>query len=160
MCDRGGVCAVHALDELGGLSDAGRRLDPVHLFSRHCGAFRSLARGDEFGFAFAAGRSGGVGHFDVRGACPVHVVAVAHVGCDRALEQHGLLRHVSDLVAKGFQIVFAHVHTVDEHLPGRHVVEARHEVDEAGLAGAGGADERDGLALFGGEVDAFERRLA
>ena len=40
------------------------------------------------------------------------------------------------------------------------VIEARHEIDKRRLAGAGGADERHRLALLGGEVDAFQHRLA
>ncbi len=46
--------------------------------------------------------------------------------------------------------------TVDEHRPARRIVEARHEVDERGLAGSRRADDRKRGARLDDEVDALE----
>ena len=156
--DRGGIPAVHARHELAGLRHVGGGPDAIQLLGRYIGTFRGLASGDQRGLALAPGRGGGIGHLDLRRVA--RLIAVAHVGGHGAPEQHGLLRHVADLVAQGLQVVVAHVHAVDQHLALAGVIEARHEIDKRRLAGAGGADERHRLALLGGEVDAFQHRLA
>ena len=48
---------------------------------------------------------------------------------------------------------------VDPHRAAHHIVEARDQVDDGGLAGAGGADDRDRLARLGDEADAAQHVL-
>ena len=158
LCDRGGVSAVHARHEFAGLRHVGGGLDALHPLGRQAGVLRGLVRGEQCGLVLAAGGGGAVRHLDLRRVA--RLIAVAHVGGHGALEQHGLLRHVADLVAQGLQVVVAHVHAVDQHLAFADVIEARHEVDQRRFAGAGGSDERHGLALRGGEADTFEHRFA
>src|SRR5262249_21463899 len=66
------------------------------------------------------------------------------------------LQDNADLVAQRAQLVIAHVPPVNERLARDHVVEARDETDQAGLARAGQSDERDHLARFGVERNSFE----
>jgi hypothetical protein len=76
-------------------------------------------------------------------------VAVAGVGASVAQvrrhgagEQERLLGHVADLAPQQIEVEVAHVDTVDQHAALGDVGEARHQVDERGLAGAGAADDR------------------
>ena len=48
----------------------------------------------------------------------------------------------------------ADVHPVHEHRALRHIVEARDQVDQRGLAGAGLSDQGDDLVRLDGQVDA------
>ena len=65
---------------------------------------------------------------------------------DRAAEQKALLRDDAELAAQRRLRDVAQVVAVDEHRAARRVVEARDELGDRRLAGAGRADERDGLA--------------
>ena len=65
---------------------------------------------------------------------------------DRAAEQERLLRHDPHLRAQRVHRDVAEVEAVDQHAALGRVVEARDELGERRLAGAGGADQRDGLA--------------
>ena len=75
--------------------------------------------------------------------------AEADVVHDRVAEQEGVLQHDADLPAQAGARHIAHVEAVDRTAPPRHIVEARDQVDDGGLAGAGRADDRDGLARLG-----------
>ena len=79
------------------------------------------------------------------------------VGADRAREQERLLRHDPQLRAQRREGHVADVVPVDQHAPGGRVVEARDELREGRLAGAGRADERDGLAGGDPQIDVVER---
>ena len=52
----------------------------------------------------------------------------------------------------------ADVHAVHEHRAFRHIVEARDQVDQRGLAGAGLADQGDDLVRLDGQVDVGQGR--
>ena len=54
----------------------------------------------------------------------------------------------------------AHVDAVDQDAALERVVEARDEVDQAGLAGAAAADQGDGLAGLGADRDVLEDDVA
>src|ERR1035437_5013139 len=76
---------------------------------------------------------------------------VGDVVCDGALKQPGVLQDHAEgatyLVAGQLGVV----RTVEPDVPGVDLVEAYEQVDECGLACAGGADDRDALA--GGHVE-------
>jgi hypothetical protein len=69
---------------------------------------------------------------------------------DRVVEQDGFLGDEADVAAQAAQGEFAQVAAVDAHVPGHGIEEARQEVDQRGLAGAGAADEGDEFAGAGG----------
>ena len=79
---------------------------------------------------------------------------------DGAGEQGGLLEHDADLGAQRFDGHVADIVPVDQDAPFAGVVEARQQVDDAGLARACGAQQGDGLAGASLEVDIFEHGLA
>ncbi len=54
----------------------------------------------------------------------------------------------------------AHIQAVDQHRAAVDIVEARDQVDDGGLAGAGWADDGDRLAGLGGEADVLQHRLS
>ena len=95
-------------------------------------------------------------HFCLAGV-GASVADVVHHG---VAEEERILQHDADLLAQAVERHGAHVHTVDRHLPGRHVVEARQQVDQRRLARTRRPDDGDGLSRFGGQVDALEHRLA
>ena len=82
---------------------------------------------------------------------------VAQVVEDRFGEQQVFLKDIGDLIADGVGIDLTGVHAVEQDTPGGRLQEARHEVGEAGLAGAGGTDKGDDLAHAGVEGDPVER---
>ena len=81
------------------------------------------------------------------------------VVADRAAEQERLLRHDPHLPPQRPRLHVAQVVPVDEHPALARVVEARGELGERRLAGAGRADERDRLARGHVQVDLAQRRL-
>ena len=89
---------------------------------------------------FRIARRGG----DVFFACIEATVADV-LGGVRA-EQHGILRHQRDLGAQGLRIESAQVDAVEAHAAGVGIVEAHQQLQHRALAGAGGADQRDGFA--------------
>ena len=75
---------------------------------------------------------------------------------DAAGEEHGLLGDVADLVVEAFEGVILHAHAVQQDFAAGRVIEARDQVDQARLAAAGGADDREGLTLFHLEGDVLQ----
>ena len=71
---------------------------------------------------------------------------VGDVGAHGVVEEHRLLRHEADLLAQARERRVAHVDAVDQDRALGHVVEARQQVDERGLAGAARAHDRHHLA--------------
>ena len=90
--------------------------------------------GDE---VVGVGHAGGVFHRLVAGLR----VAKADVFGDGAGEEEGVLRHQADLAAQRGLGHRAHVDAVDAHRALADLVEARHQVGDGGLAGAGRADQ-------------------
>ena len=86
-------------------------------------------------------------------------VAEADVFGDGAGEEEGVLQDDGEVAAEGGEIVFAEVDAVEADCSGGDVVEAHHQAGEGGFAGAGVADDGDGLAGFDGEGDVFENPL-
>ena len=78
---------------------------------------------------------------------------------DGAAEEERLLRHDGQLLAQRALRDVAHVVAVDEDLARLRVVEAGEQLDDCGLAGAGGADERDGPAGRDDQVDVVQHGL-
>ena len=102
-----------------------------------------------------------VQHIDVAGglaqACVGDgLVAEANVLGQRAGEEERVLQHDGEVLAQRGQIVLAKVDAVHQDLPGSHVVEAHHQADEGGLAGAGVAHDGHRLARLDGEGDVFQ----
>lgn len=84
--------------------------------------------------------------------------AVGDVVADRVREQEGVLGDQADRGAQGVQGEFADVVAADEDGSVGHVVEARQEQGDRGLARAGGADDREGLAGADLEAEPVENR--
>ena len=80
------------------------------------------------------------------------LLGIEQVVADGAVEEIALLCHNADVGAQKAQVIALDVDTVDGDLAAGHVVEAGDEVDERGLAGAGGSD--DGVHLSGGDGEA------
>src|ERR1035437_3414092 len=79
------------------------------------------------------------------------LLPVGDVVCDGALKQPGVLQDHAEgatyLVAGQLSLVGA----VEPDVPGVDLIEAYEQVDQRGLARAGGADDRDALA--GGHIE-------
>ncbi|KAF1047543.1 MAG: hypothetical protein GAK38_01894 [Xylophilus sp.] len=86
--------------------------------------------------------------------------AVGDVLRHRRGEQEGLLLHHADGAADAVQAQVAHVVAADQHRALIHVVEAVDQRGDAGLARAGGADQRDRLVRRHHEVDAVQHTVA
>ncbi len=69
----------------------------------------------------------------------------------RSGKQKRILQHHAETAAKFGQVHFFHIDAVDSDRAFLHVVEAHQQRDDRGLAGAGVADDGDGLAGFDGE---------
>ena len=80
----------------------------------------------------------------------------ADVFGDGAGEEERVLQHDAEVLAQRGELVLAHVDAIDEHLAALHIVEAHHERDDGGLAGAGVADDGGGLVGLDGEGDAAQ----
>src|SRR5699024_8179654 len=100
----------------------------------------------------------GLGRLDdlVRGGVRA---AVGDVVPDRPAEQPGVLQHHADVPAHLAAREHGDVHAVDGDAAAVEVVEPHDEVDQRGLAGSGGADDGDGLAGLGGQVEVADQRL-
>ena len=72
--------------------------------------------------------------------------SVADVLADGAVKQPGILQHHGKLAAQRRAVPVAHVDALDAQRTAVHIVEALQQLDERGLAGAGGTDDGDGLA--------------
>ena len=70
------------------------------------------------------------------------------------------MQHNADLRAQRLQVDHAHVVPIDQHAPAGGVVKARDEIDQAGFAAAGGADQGDDLVGPGCEGQVVQRRAA
>src|SRR3954469_18303775 len=73
---------------------------------------------------------------------------VADVGCDRAVQERGVLRHHADRRAQAFLRRTGDVLVVDQDPSGLELVEAQQEVDERRLPRAGSTDQADALPGF------------
>ena len=83
----------------------------------------------------------------------------SQVGGHGAGEEEGTLRHEADRLPQLVEVGLAHVDAVDPDGAARRVEQPRDERDERRLAGAGRADDRDGLAGLGPEGDAVQHRV-
>ena len=71
-------------------------------------------------------------------------------------EEEWVLEDDSEAATEGGEVLVADVYAVDQYLAVLDVVEAHHEIDDGGLAGAGMADDGGGLSGRDGEGDAAE----
>ena len=74
--------------------------------------------------------------------------AEGHVLGDGAAEEPGVLEDHGEAVPGGGPGIFGHVPAAQQNLTGIHVIEPHEQVDEGGLAGTGGTDDGDVLALL------------
>ena len=121
-------------------------------FAQHGLIFLRQALDERIG----VGQFGGGVHFLVGRVRSPKADVVHHGGA----EQEGILQHDADLLAQRFGGDVAHVDAVDLDRAVGHIVEARQQVDDGGLARAGRADDGDGLPGFGGEGDVLQHRHA
>ena len=84
------------------------------------------------------------------------LTAEADVVGDGAGEEERVLQDDSEAAAECVEVLVADVDAVDEDLAVLDVVEAHHQRDDGGLAGAGVADDGGGFAGGDGEGDAAE----
>ena len=91
----------------------------------------------------------------VRGVQP----AVPDVLADGPTEQHRVLQHHADLSAQHPSVQGGGVHPVQQDPAGVDLVEPHDQVDQGGLARTRGADDRHGLARFGGQGQVRDQRL-
>ena len=100
------------------------------------------------------GRGGGGDHLVPRGPG----LAVRDVLADGATEQPGLLQHHAEFAAQRRPRHRGDVDPVQQDLAAVDLVETLQQVDQGGLAGAGGAHDGDGLAGFGLHTQARDQR--
>ena len=86
--------------------------------------------------------------------------AVANVVHDRVTEEEGVLQDDADLPTQAGRSDIAHINAINAHRAIGDVVEARQQVDDGGLARAGGADDGNGLAWFSLQADILQDRNA
>ncbi len=79
--------------------------------------------------------------------------AEANVGFERAGEQEGVLQHDAELAPQILDVQFADIDAVEKDLAALDVVEAQQELNGGGFAGAGVADDGDGLTGLDAEGD-------
>ena len=84
--------------------------------------------------------------------------AKVDVGPNGVREQERILGHVPDAAAQHLQRNGADVVPVDEHRAGAGVDQARNQVDERGLAGAGPTHDGQGRAACNSQIDVLEHR--
>ena len=82
----------------------------------------------------------------------------AQVLGDRAVEQQHLLEHHADIPPQRRQLQRADIHAVDLDDAGLRIEGAMQQRDRGRFAGAGRADQRDGLAGQGGKRNVLDRR--
>ena len=118
--------------------------------------FSPMTESKPFGFLHdefvGVGVARGGDDFLVRRAEPAQL----DVPADGVVEQNVFLRDDGDLVAQIARGNVAQIHAADFDRAARRVVKAQQQVGERGFAGAAGADERDELAGFDGEVDVVQ----
>lgn len=81
----------------------------------------------------------------------------AQVVGDGGMEEVGLLGDHADRPGQGVEVQVADVGPVERDPAAGDVVEPGHEITERGLAGAGGADDRQAGARGDGQVDGAQR---
>ena len=86
--------------------------------------------------------------------------AVADVLGDGATEQPGVLQHHADPRPQRLATDRCDVHSVDEDGAGIHVVEPHQQIDQGGLAGTGGPDDRHRAARLDDQRDVADHRCA
>ena len=131
---------------------ATRCFSPPESFRPRSPTWRVVALGQAFDELADLGEVGGLAHFLVGrvGA------AVADVVGDGVVEQHGVLRDHADGGAEARLGDVAQVLAVDGDAALDDIVEAIEQARDGGLAGAGRADDGDGLAGRDLEADALE----
>ena len=85
--------------------------------------------------------------------------AVGDVGGDGSFEEPGVLEHHADAGAQFGAGQGGDVGAVEGDAAGCGFVEAQQQVDQGGLARAGGADDGDGLVRGDGEIQVLDQWL-
>ncbi len=80
-----------------------------------------------------------------------------HIFTERPLKQHRLLRYDADHFPQPFQRIVPYVNAADQNGPRRGVIESGNQVHQRGFAGAGAADDADGLAAERGKINIRQR---
>ena len=97
------------------------------------------------------------------GSCFLHsgvgdlLAAELQVAFDGAAEQHTLLGHITQQAVQGLLRHIPHIDAVHGDLAAGDIIEAGDQVQQTGLAAAGGADDGRGLAGPGREADMLQR---
>src|SRR5260370_5484954 len=143
-------------EEAGIVGEGAGEIDELALADGERGAAHVDAGADAFGERFDE-----IGETDfadgVLDGVAVDVgSAEADVGFDGAGEEEGVVKNDAEKAAQVLEIDFADVNAVEQDLAALNVVEAKEERDERGFAGAGVADNGEGLAGLDAEGDIAE----
>ena len=84
------------------------------------------------------------------------VRAQADIFRDGPAEEEGVLQDDAELAPQLGDILFAYIHAIDQHAAALNLVEAHHQADDGGLAGAGVAHDRRGLIGLDHERHIFQ----
>ena len=85
--------------------------------------------------------------------------AIENIFFDRGIEEECILRHKADVVTKRADCHISDVDAVDINGSACHIIETRKQVGNGRLAGAGWADDGDGLSGFGDEIQIRQYRI-
>src|SRR6266404_2439308 len=121
-------------------------IDELALADGERGAALVDAGGDAFGEGFDEIGKADFANGVLDGVAVDVGSAEAHVGFDGAGEEEGVLKNDAEQAAQVLEIDFADVDAVEQDLAALNVIEAKKERDQRGLAGAGVADDGEGLA--------------
>src|SRR5712664_2705800 len=134
-------------------------IDELALADRERGAAFVDAGGDAFGEGFDEIGKADFANGVLDGVAVDVGSAEAHVGFDGAGEEEGVLKNDAEQAAQVLEIDFADVDAVEQDLAALNVIEAKKERDERGFAGAGVADDGEGLAGLDAERDITENPI-
>src|SRR5258707_1451601 len=131
-------------------------IDELALADRERGAALVDAGGDAFGEGFDEIGKADFANGVLDGVAVDVGSSEADVGFDGAGEEEGVLKNDAEKAAQVLEIDFADVNAVEQDLAALNVVEAKEERDERGFAGAGVADDGEGLPGLHAEGDIAE----
>src|SRR5260370_1947474 len=131
-------------------------IDELALADRERGAAFVDAGGDAFGEGFDEIGKADFANGVLDGVAVDVGSAEANVCFDGAGEEEAVLKNDAEQAAEVLEIDFADVDAVEQDLAALDVIEAKKERDERGFAGAGVADNGEGLAGLDAEGDIAE----
>ena len=98
---------------------------------------------------------GGSDHFFIRSLWTTKADVIHH----RVAKEKTVLQDDADLLTQAGQGDIAHIDAINRYRATGDIIEAGQQVDQRGFAGAGGADNRNGLARFGHQIHIAQNRF-